>query len=69
MAEAMPYLKITIAASDGVGAEKPIGTGVTLQVPKQLSLKIARMYAAEVLGKELLKGTTLTDALKAIGCK
>lgn len=64
----MPTIKLTISASDGVKPEQTVGTPIIVQVPKQLSLRIAKMYLIEYLAKEL-KGEKITEALKAIGCK
>lgn len=64
----MPYLKVTVTGSDGTGPEKPVGAPITIQIPSQLSLRIATMHVMEFVMKEF-KRIGFKDALKAIGLK
>jgi hypothetical protein len=64
----LPYLKITLAGSDGTQPEKPIGTPIRIAIPRELSLRIATMHVMEFVMKEF-KRIGFKDALKAIGLK
>lgn len=60
----MPFLKITVTGTDGAQVMAPI----TIQIPSQLSLRIATMHVMEFVMKEF-KRIGFKDALKAIGLK
>jgi len=64
----LPYLKLTITASDGAGEERPVLQPIVIAFQRELSLKLAAMHALEYIGREIRK-LGLKDALKGIGLK
>lgn len=67
MAEQMPSLKVTITGNDGTVDKGPPQVTV-LQIPKQMSAKLARMYVVEAIGRAL-NGEALKKVLAEMGLK